>query len=162
MVRPRANCPPDGMSERVVVERMPSDPSFFNSWHHRGDSGHQPDPIVFSLLLRPIIMAGPRGKDLRGKKKVRPCECQRELNCGCAHRVCAAARGHECNAVLMDDIFFHLAGGEMSLFVFYKASGLKGPQFNSAGGAAQNPSSASCLYSKKRQRRQEGDGLGRG
>lgn len=89
MVRPRANCPPDGMSERVVVERMPSDPSLFNSLHHRGDSGHQPDPIVFSLLLRPIIMAGPRGKDLRGKKKVRPCECLRELNCGCAQRVCA-------------------------------------------------------------------------
>jgi len=118
VVRPRANCPPDGMSERVVVERMPSDPSLFNSRHHRGDSGHQPDPIVFSLLLRPTIMAGPRGKDLRGKKKVRPCECLRELNCGCAQRVCAAARGHECSAVLMDDIFFHLAGGEMRLCVF--------------------------------------------
>jgi len=62
VVRPRADCPPDGMSERVVVEGVPSPPSLVNPRHHRGDSGHEPDPIVV-LLLRPISMAGPREKD---------------------------------------------------------------------------------------------------
>jgi len=50
----------------------------------------------------------------------------------------------------------------MRLCVFQKALGLKGPNSIQLEAQRKNPSSASRLYSKKRQRRQEGDGLGRG